>query len=71
MLTSEFISVHPDTPWKMIRGMRNYIVHEYFQIDDTVVWSVVKDNLSELRSQILRYIEETDWEKWGKQSIPM
>ena len=26
MLTPEFQSAHPETPWKMIKGMRNYIV---------------------------------------------
>ena len=29
LLSSEFVDSHPDTPWKQVRGMRNYIVHEY------------------------------------------
>ena len=49
MLTNEFVSAHPETPWKQVRGMRNYIVHEYFQIDDVVVWDVVSNNLPTLR----------------------
>lgn len=28
LLTPDFISSHPATPWKQVRGMRNYIVHE-------------------------------------------
>ncbi len=62
MLTQEFIATHSDTPWKMVRGMRNYIVHEYFQIDSTVVWDVVSNNLPELREQVIRYLTDTDWE---------
>lgn len=58
MLTSDFINSHPQTPWKMVRGMRNYIVHEYFQIDDVVVWDVVTNNLPLLRKQIINYLEE-------------
>lgn len=58
MLTSEFTASHPATPWKMVRGMRNYIVHEYFQIDDAVVWDVVKHNLPVLREQMIQYISE-------------
>lgn len=58
MLTSDFINSHPQTPWKMVRGMRNYIVHEYFQIDDVVVWDVVTNNLPLLRKQITKYLEE-------------
>lgn len=68
MLTPEFQAEHIETPWKMVKGMRNYIVHEYFQIDDIVVWDVVVNNLSELREQIVRYLAETDWEKWEKQA---
>jgi uncharacterized protein with HEPN domain len=64
MLTEEFQSAHPQTPWKMVKGMRNYIVHEYFQIDDIVVWDVVTKELQPLRKQIEQYLTETDWEQW-------
>lgn len=64
MLTHDFQSAHPETPWKMVRGMRNYIVHEYFQIDNTVVWDVVSHELDLLKKQIESYIANTDWEKW-------
>lgn len=43
--------------------MRNYIVHEYFQIDSSVVWDVVSNEIHTLREQITRYLSETKWEK--------
>ena len=58
LLSSGFIDSHPQTPWKQVRGMRNYIVHEYFQIDDVVVWGVVSTDIPVLRKQILEYLEE-------------
>ena len=66
MLTSDFVDLHSETPWKMVRGMRKYIVHEYCQIDDEVVWDVVENNLSELKDQVSRYLRETDWNEWGQ-----
>ena len=66
MLTSEFQESHPETPWQMVKGMRNYIVHEYFQIDNAVVWDVVTNELSTLREQITRYLTETNGEEWEK-----
>ena len=69
MLTKEFQDSHPETPWKMVKGMRNYIVHEYFQIDDIVVWDVVKNNIPELRKQVTRYLSETNWDEWEKKDI--
>lgn len=64
MLTTEFQNAHPETPWKMVKGMRNYIVHEYFQIDNNVVWDVVSNELNPLREQIEKYLIETNWEQW-------
>lgn len=69
MLTTAFLQAHPQTPWKMVRGMRNYIVHEYFQIDDIVVWDVINNNLPELREQITSYLSDIDWTEWEKKSI--
>ena len=64
MLTAEFQTAHPETPWKMVKGMRNYIVHEYFQIDNQVVWDVVTNELPTLHQQITQYLTETNWEEW-------
>ena len=66
MLTQDFQQSHPDTPWKMVKGTRNYIVHEYFQIDDIVVWDVVINNIPELREQVIRYLSDTNWSEWEK-----
>ena len=67
MLTTDFRDAHPETPWKMISGMRNYIVHEYFQIDNDVVRDVLRNDLPQLGKQIAKYLAETDWESWSKQ----
>ena len=58
MLTEEFRQVHPKTPWKQVNGMRNYIVHEYFQVDNNVVWDVITNDLPVLEQQIKEYLTE-------------
>lgn len=58
MLTDEFKNLHPNTPWKLITGMRHYMVHGYYQIDKNVVWNVVTNDLAPLLSQIKEYLEE-------------
>lgn len=58
MLTEEFRNTHPDTPWKLVNGMRNYIVYEYFQVDNNVVWDVITGDLPLLEKQIIAYIME-------------
>ena len=64
MLSTDFIDEHPENPWKMIVKMRHYIVHEYFNIDNDVVWEVLNNDLPELSRQIDKYLSETDWTIW-------
>jgi len=57
-LSEDFKNAHDDIPWKVIAGMRHYIVHDYFRVDDLVVWDVVKNDLPQLRPQIEQLISE-------------
>ncbi|MEO0490923.1 MAG: DUF86 domain-containing protein [Cyanobacteria bacterium J06635_15] len=38
----------PQLPWRDIIGMRNRLVHAYFEIDVDVVWEVVTTDLPKL-----------------------
>lgn len=57
MLTYSFREKNSHIPWKSICGMRNYIVHEYFAVDEKVVWEVITSDLPILRSQLLQLKE--------------
>jgi uncharacterized protein with HEPN domain len=39
---------HPEIPWKAIIGMRHKVVHDYFGVDDDVVWDTVVNELPPL-----------------------
>jgi uncharacterized protein with HEPN domain len=41
-----------DIPWKEIVGMRNKIAHEYFGVDNKIVWDTAKRYLPKLRKQL-------------------
>ena len=62
MLTKEFRDVHPQTPWREIVSMRNFIVHGYNVVDKNEVWSLIQDDLQPLKKQIEAYIEELNFE---------
>lgn len=49
-----FKSAHADIPWKKIAGMRDKLVHDYFEIDNEAVWRTVKDDLPFLKKEILK-----------------
>lgn len=44
----EFAAAHPEIPWTQMRGMRNRMVHGYFDIDLNIVWDTVQSSLPEL-----------------------
>ena len=48
----EFLAVHPELPWAQMRGIRNKVVHDYFNVAWDVVWDTVKQDLPPLLKQI-------------------
>ena len=64
MLTEQFKETHPEVEWRSISDMRNFLVHEYFQVDSEVVFSVIHNEIPELQSHVSQYLSETDWEAW-------
>lgn len=56
-LSEEFKSVHNEIPWHKIRGMRNYVAHEYGSIDLDVVWYVSTDSIVDLKRFCSDYLD--------------
>ena len=42
----------PDVSWNVIVGMRNRLVHAYFEVDRDIVWTTVTEALPPLRAQL-------------------
>ena len=47
---------YPDLPWPKMVGMRNVLVHNYFNIDLDIVWQVVESELPALKEKIGRIL---------------
>ncbi|HSS51698.1 MAG TPA: DUF86 domain-containing protein [Thermoanaerobaculia bacterium] len=50
----------PEIPWTKIIGMRNILVHHYFEIDTEIVWSVVEKDLPLLKDQMQALLQSWD-----------
>lgn len=57
-LSDVFRSRHADVPWKEIIGMRNILVHGYFEIDPEIVWTTVERHLPTLKERICEMLGE-------------
>ena len=53
-LPQEFKSEYDEMPWKQISGMRDIAAHGYSEMDDDIIWDVVKNSIPEL----VRFLEK-------------
>ena len=51
-VSSELRESQPDIPWHEIIGMRNRLVHVYFDLDIGLVWQTVQEDLPPLIAQL-------------------
>jgi uncharacterized protein with HEPN domain len=57
-VSEETKSAYPDLPWRAMAGMRNRIIHAYFDIDLDQVWDTVTDDLPALAIRLRAMLEQ-------------
>jgi len=51
---------YPALPWDDMIGMRNRLVHAYFDIDLSLLWTTVSDDLPVLIQELEKIARETE-----------
>jgi uncharacterized protein with HEPN domain len=51
-LSPEFRNQHPDPVWSKAIGLRNILVHHYFEIDADLIWQVIERDLPSFRDVV-------------------
>ncbi len=49
---------YSDVEWNQIVGMRHVLVHEYFGIDTTLIWQIIRNDIPVLKKKTERILEE-------------
>jgi uncharacterized protein with HEPN domain len=52
------LDAYPNIPWNAIYGMRNIISHEYANIDEVIIVSVINDDLQPLKEAIEKLLQK-------------
>lgn len=47
----------PDIEWHKLRGMRNRLIHEYFDIDSQILWHLVTLDIVALRQPLQNLLQ--------------
>lgn len=51
-LPEELKEKYPLVPWREIADMRNVLIHEYFSVDENLLWNAAKKDISALKKNI-------------------
>jgi uncharacterized protein with HEPN domain len=51
-IPEDFRLTHPEVPWRTIADMRNVLIHEYFSVDENLLWNVITNDIPVFKPQI-------------------
>ncbi|MGB7571091.1 MAG: DUF86 domain-containing protein [Methanothrix sp.] len=57
-ISEDFRRDHTEIPWKETIGMRNILIHRYFELDANLVWTVVIRDLPDLKEKVGSALKE-------------
>lgn len=56
-VSGTFRATHPEIPWTEVTGIRHKIVHDYFEVNYTILWSVIREELPVLEGLLADALE--------------
>ena len=57
-ISKEFKAVTPEMEWSRFTGMRHRLVHDYFEIEERLVWLVVTEKLPTFKAELEAVLEK-------------
>ncbi|MDR3557555.1 MAG: DUF86 domain-containing protein [Syntrophobacteraceae bacterium] len=61
-LPADIITRYPEMPWREMSDMRNVVIHEYFGVDQQIVWETIKHDLPQLLPALRRILQFSNTE---------
>lgn len=52
-IPAEITKLYLNIPWSLMAKMRDKLIHWYFEIDEEIVWNVIKEQFPALKLEIL------------------
>jgi len=58
-VSPELQAAHAEIPWREMIGMRNVVVHDYADVDLSLVWKTVREDLPGLIERLNAILQES------------
>ncbi|MGD0623693.1 MAG: DUF86 domain-containing protein [Thermodesulfobacteriota bacterium] len=49
---------YPGIEWRKIAGLRDVIAHEYFGIDNDILWDIIQNKIHSLQEEVRRILDK-------------
>lgn len=54
---ADYRAEHAHVPWRRVAGLRDVLIHQYFEADAGLTWSLLQESLPTFKNQILELLE--------------
>ena len=57
-ISEELKNENPDVPWRQVVGLRNVLIHQYFGVDEQIIWDVIQKEMLMLESRAKEIMDD-------------
>ena len=62
-IPAEVQARNPDVEWRSIAGLRDIVAHEYFGIDEDILWDIIMHQVPALLTQVRQILKHEGFEE--------
>ena len=62
-IPNSFTEKYPDIPWRSVAGMRDRLIHHYWETEAEILWKTIKESVPQLKTVINKIIKNENMEK--------
>ena len=56
-LSDEIRNALPHVDWRAMKGFRNFVAHDYFGVDENIIWAAIQIHLPQLKIDLEELIK--------------